>query len=51
MKSPLLDDKLSSKHPRVFFYENCLKTAPIESKVDFVKLGHSLVLPTVRSCS
>jgi hypothetical protein len=30
-------------------HENCLKTTPIESKVDFVKLGHSRVLPIIKS--
>jgi hypothetical protein len=36
---------------RGVFYQNCLKVAPIESKVDCAKLGHSLVFLTMRSCN
>jgi hypothetical protein len=42
---------LKGLNPNVFLNQNCLKTAPIENKVDCSKLGSLLVILIVRSYS
>jgi hypothetical protein len=47
----LENQQLTPKGPRVFFAQNCLQTAPFESKSNSAKLEPILVLPTKRFCS
>jgi hypothetical protein len=37
--------------PRDIFHQNCLKTAPTQSKIDYANFEPLLVNLTIRSCS